>query len=174
MAAWPLLDQVPAQTVPQGPQPQVGALPIVRRDMAIVRGRSDQVEPNAVGVAALHSPETAITDYRRITRALLDAHDAGIRTADLFGLAPPDEPNHPWAGFSAFKRSFGGEDVTHLGTWERDIVPGARRALEAREHLAERRQTQRARGPEATADSSAPVASTVATTASAENSSVPH
>lgn len=109
-----------------------------------------------------------------ITRALLDAHDAGIRTADLFGLAPPDEPNHPWAGFSAFKRSFGGEDVTHLGTWERDIVPGARRALEAREHLAERRQTQRARGPEATADSSAPVASTVPTTASAENSSVPH
>lgn len=45
-----------------------------------------EIEPNATGVAALHSPETAITDYPRITRALLDdvvAADGQVR----FGTA---------------------------------------------------------------------------------------
>ncbi|WP_051687787.1 lipid II:glycine glycyltransferase FemX [Curtobacterium sp. S6] len=60
-----------------------------------------------------------------ISTALVDAARAGQRTADLFGIAPKDQPNHPWAGFSAFKRSFGGEDIAHLGTWERSVVPGA-------------------------------------------------
>ena len=61
-----------------------------------------------------------------VTRALLDAREAGLVTADLFGIAPPDQPDHPWSGFSAFKRSFGGHDIAHLGTWERDVVPGGR------------------------------------------------
>ncbi|WP_284985884.1 L-2-hydroxyglutarate oxidase [Arthrobacter sp. fls2-241-R2A-172] len=43
--------------------------------------RGDQipeVEPNAVGLSALHSPETAIVDYAAITRALADdVHAAG-------------------------------------------------------------------------------------------------
>lgn len=60
-----------------------------------------------------------------VSTALVDAARAGQRTADLFGIAPQGQPNHPWAGFSAFKRSFGGEDVAHLGTWERSLVPGA-------------------------------------------------
>lgn len=67
-----------------------------------------------------------------VTRALIDAHDAGLQTADLFGIAPPDEPEHPWAGFTSFKRSFGGEDVTHLGTWECDTLPLAKAARAAR------------------------------------------
>ena len=73
-----------------------------------------------------------------ITAALLDARRAGQLTADLFGLAPPDEPAHPWAGFSAFKRSFGGQDVAYPGTWERDLLPGARRALALRDTLVEK------------------------------------
>ena len=36
-----------------------------------------EIEPNAIGVAALHSPHTAITDYRAVTRALA----ADIQTA---------------------------------------------------------------------------------------------
>ena len=36
-----------------------------------------EIEPNAVGRAALHSPGTAIVDYARITRALLDDVVAG-------------------------------------------------------------------------------------------------
>ncbi|MFF1830082.1 L-2-hydroxyglutarate oxidase [Paenarthrobacter sp. NPDC058040] len=35
-------------------------------------GQISEVEPNAVGLSALHSPETAIVDYAAITRALAD------------------------------------------------------------------------------------------------------
>ncbi|GGC90916.1 peptidoglycan bridge formation protein FemAB [Tersicoccus solisilvae] len=53
-----------------------------------------------------------------IVQAILDARERGQHTADLFGIAPTDDPHHPWAGFTAFKRSFGGVDVDHTGTWD--------------------------------------------------------
>ena len=53
-----------------------------------------------------------------IAQAMLDAAEQGIAVADLFGIAPPNDPNHPWTGFSAFKRSFGGADVALGGTWD--------------------------------------------------------
>jgi lipid II:glycine glycyltransferase (peptidoglycan interpeptide bridge formation enzyme) len=33
-------------------------------------------------------------------------------------VAPEDQPNHKWAGFTAFKKSFGGREVTYPGTWD--------------------------------------------------------
>jgi len=50
---------------------------------------------------------------------LLEAKKAGMRHLDLWGVAPPDAPpNHPWAGFSQFKRAFGGDEINYLGTWD--------------------------------------------------------
>jgi hypothetical protein len=54
---------------------------------------------------------------------ILDAKDRGQRTFDFCGAAPPDEPDHPWAGFTQFKQSFGGEYRTFLGTWEAAFSP---------------------------------------------------
>ena len=54
-----------------------------------------------------------------VWRTLLDARAAGKTRFDFWGIAPPDEePGHPWTGFSAFKRSFGGEVVRRTGTWD--------------------------------------------------------
>lgn len=53
-----------------------------------------------------------------IVQALLDAAAQGQAVGDLFGVAPHEDPEHPWAGFSAFKRSFGGIDVPLGGTWD--------------------------------------------------------
>lgn len=54
-----------------------------------------------------------------VWRTMLDARAAGKRRFDFWGIAPPDEePDHPWSGFSAFKRSFGGEVVRRNGTWD--------------------------------------------------------
>lgn len=67
-----------------------------------------------------------------IAQAMLDAAEQGLAVADLFGIAPPNEPDHPWAGFSAFKRSFGGADVALGGTWDVPVSTsryGAYRAL---------------------------------------------
>ena len=43
---------------------------------------------------------------------------------DLYGIAPDgSSPYHPWAGFTKFKRSFGGEDVTFGGSWDIPLQP---------------------------------------------------
>ncbi len=48
-----------------------------------------------------------------------EAKSEGKHYFDFWGVAPPDAPsNHPWAGFSEFKRAFGGWDVSYAGTWE--------------------------------------------------------
>lgn len=53
-----------------------------------------------------------------VWRTMLDARAAGRTCLDFWGIAPPDEPDHPWSGFTAFKRSFGGEVVRRNGTWD--------------------------------------------------------
>jgi len=50
--------------------------------------------------------------------AIVEALRAGKKTFDFYGVAPPDQPNHRWAGFTRFKQSFGGQLVTYLGTWD--------------------------------------------------------
>jgi hypothetical protein len=56
-----------------------------------------------------------------LTQIILDAHRAGQQRLDFCGAAPPDQPDHPWAGFTAFKRSFGGHYHAYAGTWELPI-----------------------------------------------------
>lgn len=54
-----------------------------------------------------------------IWEAMLNAKKRGMKTFDFWGIAPPDSgPNHPWSGFTAFKRSFGTVDVAFAGTWD--------------------------------------------------------
>ena len=49
---------------------------------------------------------------------MLDAKASGIAEFDMWGVSPEDEPDHAWAGFSRFKRSFGGFEVSYPGTWD--------------------------------------------------------
>ena len=54
-----------------------------------------------------------------VWRMILDAKEAGMRQFDFWGVLPEGAPaDHPWAGFSQFKRSFGGRQVSRAGTWE--------------------------------------------------------
>jgi lipid II:glycine glycyltransferase (peptidoglycan interpeptide bridge formation enzyme) len=55
----------------------------------------------------------------------MEAKKAGEREFDLWGVAPDGAPEtHPWAGFTEFKRSFGGVDKAYLGTWELPLRTG--------------------------------------------------
>ncbi|HUC95795.1 MAG TPA: peptidoglycan bridge formation glycyltransferase FemA/FemB family protein [Candidatus Saccharimonadia bacterium] len=57
-----------------------------------------------------------------VWKIILDSKQAGFERFDLWGIAPLNaDKNHPWAGFSEFKRSFGGRDVFYSGTWELPI-----------------------------------------------------
>lgn len=53
-----------------------------------------------------------------VTTLILDAKAKGLKYVDLFGIAPENQPDHKWAGFTKFKKSFGGESITYPGTWD--------------------------------------------------------
>lgn len=54
---------------------------------------------------------------------IIDAKAKGIHTFDYGGVAPDDQPNHPWAGHTRFKKSMGGEIIKLAGTWDYPIRP---------------------------------------------------
>jgi lipid II:glycine glycyltransferase (peptidoglycan interpeptide bridge formation enzyme) len=49
---------------------------------------------------------------------MADAKEKGLKHVDLWGVAPEGQPDHKWAGFTAFKKSFGGRGVEYPGTWD--------------------------------------------------------
>lgn len=65
-------------------------------------------------------------EYRRLpatvgllTSAIFDAKEKGLKFFDFWGIAPDDAPkDHPWAGFTKFKKSFGGFPVSYCGTFD--------------------------------------------------------
>jgi lipid II:glycine glycyltransferase (peptidoglycan interpeptide bridge formation enzyme) len=54
---------------------------------------------------------------------MLDAQERGQKIFDSLGVAPPGDPEHPWAGLTKFKLSFGGDYRHYLGTWELPVSP---------------------------------------------------
>jgi hypothetical protein len=58
-----------------------------------------------------------------VWRSILDGREKGMRWFDFWGVAPPGQPDHRWAGISEFKRGFGGELRTRGGTWELTVRP---------------------------------------------------
>lgn len=55
---------------------------------------------------------------------ITNAKAAGMTRFDFWGVAPTGAPkSDPWAGFSTFKRAFGGQDVEYAGTWDLPVKP---------------------------------------------------
>ncbi len=58
-----------------------------------------------------------------VWKIIEDSKAEGLETLDLWGIAPIGSgKDHPWAGFSEFKHSFGGKEVAYTGTWEIPIA----------------------------------------------------
>ena len=108
------------------------------------------------GAVALRTGERAIYAYGASLRepALKHANGAyaalaatmrelatdGVRTLDLWGVVEPDDPDADasWAGFSAFKRQFGGMPLRHPGTFDLVVSSTWNAIREARERFIER------------------------------------
>ena len=59
--------------------------------------------------------------YAVLIEAIKDAKAKGLEFFDFWGIAPENAAeSHPWAGFTKFKKSFGGTEVTYAGT--HDII----------------------------------------------------
>lgn len=65
-----------------------------------------------------------------VTTMIFDAKNKGLKYVDLFGIAPNDDPAHEWAGFTKFKKSFGGRSVEYPGTWDLPVSRSGYRAYE--------------------------------------------
>lgn len=52
------------------------------------------------------------------------AKERGLRYYDFWGIAPKDEPNHPWAGITRFKLGFGGDEVNYVRAREAAFAKG--------------------------------------------------
>ena len=53
-----------------------------------------------------------------LVQMILDAARAGQQTFDFWGITTSADPEHPWAGFTQYKKSFGGHQVDYAGTWD--------------------------------------------------------
>jgi lipid II:glycine glycyltransferase (peptidoglycan interpeptide bridge formation enzyme) len=52
------------------------------------------------------------------------ARERGVRSHDLWGVAPPGAgPEHPWHGVGLFKKGFGGREVLWAGSWDLVVDP---------------------------------------------------
>lgn len=51
-------------------------------------------------------------------QAILDAKASGRKIYDFWGIAPNDNPRHPWAGLTLFKLGFGGQPLPFVGAWD--------------------------------------------------------
>lgn len=69
---------------------------------------------------------------------MADAKDNGLKYVDLWGVAPADQPDHKWAGFTAFKKSFGGREVAYPGTWDLPVRKVRYAAYQAARKLRDR------------------------------------
>jgi GNAT acetyltransferase-like protein len=59
--------------------------------------------------------------YAAQWQAMLAAAADGVREYDLWGVPPPDEPDHPWQGLLQFKAGFNGRAVEYCGPWDLDL-----------------------------------------------------
>ena len=68
---------------------------------------------------------------------IVDTHERGRRICDLYGITDSDDPAHRWAGFTRFKKSFGGYSQELSETYEYPVKPlhhGAYRAARYIKH----------------------------------------
>ncbi len=58
-----------------------------------------------------------------VAQMIFDAQSAGLSRFDFWGITSDDHPNPAWAGFTRFKKSFGGHEVRYSGTWDLPLKP---------------------------------------------------
>ncbi len=89
--------------------------------------------------ASLREPELKHANgaYASLSATMRALAEDGVRTLDLWGVVEPGDPDADasWAGFSAFKRQFGGVPLRHPGTYDLVISPAWNTIRDLRERL---------------------------------------
>ena len=64
-----------------------------------------------------------LVQYRLIWKAIHWAKKSGYTTFDLEGIYDPTTKLKAWRGFSHFKKSFGGTEISYPGCWQKRFNP---------------------------------------------------
>lgn len=56
-------------------------------------------------------------------RAIQEAKHRGCVSYNFWGIAPEDQPNHPWVGLSKFKKGFGGHEEAYVPAQDYILAP---------------------------------------------------
>lgn len=67
---------------------------------------------------ASHEHRKLAASTALLAEIIMDAKKDGLEVCDLYGITTSDDPKHPWAGFTRFKKSFGGKQVDLSPTYE--------------------------------------------------------
>ena len=70
------------------------------------------------GGTGRHKQYSKFFNYGYVWGILKDLKRTGIKTFDFWGLGPEDDKNHPWYGFTLFKRAFDGRRFNYLGAFD--------------------------------------------------------
>lgn len=70
--------------------------------------------------------------YAMHRRIMNDAREKGCEVYDMYGVAPTDQPGHPYARFSAFKARFGGTLARSVGAHDVYFYPQLAKTLVSR------------------------------------------
>ncbi|MBI2638500.1 peptidoglycan bridge formation glycyltransferase FemA/FemB family protein [Candidatus Peregrinibacteria bacterium] len=65
------------------------------------------------GASDHHAYRNLMAPYLLQWEAIREAKRRGMKNYDFLGIAPPDQPNHPYAGITEFKKKFGGREVNY-------------------------------------------------------------
>lgn len=58
-----------------------------------------------------------------LIQMILDAKESGKKFYDFWGITISNDKNHPWYGFTQYKKSFGGRQVDYTGTYDLILHP---------------------------------------------------
>jgi len=79
--------------------------------------------------ASDHAQRALMAPYALQWTAMQFCKQQGATQYDLFGTAPTDDPNHPWAGVTDFKKKFGGIIITYPPEQQIVLKPTAAAAI---------------------------------------------
>lgn len=101
-----------AYTVWHGKNPLASAIIVLYGKSALyLYGGSSDEERNLMAPYLLH------------WEIIREAKEAGLKEYNFLGVAPDDNPKHPWAGITRFKKQFGGQQIDIAGCYDLPIRP---------------------------------------------------
>lgn len=70
------------------------------------------------GGTGRHEVYSKFFNYGYIWNILKDLKRIGVKTFDFWGLGPEEDENHPWHGFTVFKKAFSGKRFDYIGGFD--------------------------------------------------------